>query len=384
MPINGSHTVWILGAGFSKSLGGPLLADLFRQEYQNDLKRVLPPELATELTWVQRLFNYGRDDEHLWEDAEDFLAYVEDAYGIDGSRKRSKIESVLRRARYDHGDISTKRWLLAGFKSYCEDPRRSVRWALAVECARFLEGVDGDERWGPYLRWAGTLNPELDTVITFNYDLVLDRLGGNLEVIRPEDVQLVGERYPVYERVPVFKLHGSVDWVGNTSDSGVALDGNVLKENTPRAIAAPGRTKNSWSTGLFAPLWKAAMRRFQTASAVVIVGYGFPKTDAEARMKLLDAIEGADAGQIKQVDLVLGPDDRPETRRVLELVRHRMGVSRRVIVSPRPPTLHNSAEHVALITQHPLWAEDFIGDYLRRTKVRSPLRVVSYDASDLS
>ena len=32
MAIGGGKTVWILGAGFSRALGGPLLADLFRPE----------------------------------------------------------------------------------------------------------------------------------------------------------------------------------------------------------------------------------------------------------------------------------------------------------------------------------------------------------------
>jgi hypothetical protein len=80
MPIH-EYTVWILGAGFSKSLGGPLLVDLFRQQARGDLEKVLGRPLATEVTWVQALFNYGKDIEHLWGDAEEFLAYTEAAHG---------------------------------------------------------------------------------------------------------------------------------------------------------------------------------------------------------------------------------------------------------------------------------------------------------------
>jgi hypothetical protein len=41
MAIGQGRTVWILGAGFSKSLGGPLLIDLFRQRRYEDLRDIL-------------------------------------------------------------------------------------------------------------------------------------------------------------------------------------------------------------------------------------------------------------------------------------------------------------------------------------------------------
>jgi hypothetical protein len=103
----------------------------------------------------------------------------------------------------------------------------------------------------------------------------------------------------------------------------------------------------------------------------VIVGYSFPKTDALARKSILDAID-RDIRQkevpVRQAHLVLGPDvDVPKNRRVLELMRHRMGHGRIVkIDEPGQPSPG------AVLNRHRLWAEDFLGDYSARTRENMP------------
>lgn len=50
MAIGEGRTVSILGAGFSKPLGGPLLADLFRQEAYDNLAELIGESRAAQLT----------------------------------------------------------------------------------------------------------------------------------------------------------------------------------------------------------------------------------------------------------------------------------------------------------------------------------------------
>jgi hypothetical protein len=371
MSIGDSPTVWILGAGFSKSLGGPLLVDLFRQEYAVDLAKVMGRDLANDLTWVQALFNHGRDQERLWENAEEFLAYVDSAYGIDAAqdtRQRATLEGIYTRAEYPFRPSERSGRMLndQAFGECLKGPLKAVRRALAAESSAFLLGLtDGDERWKPYRDWAGTLNPEMDSIITFNYDTVL-------ETLNPDrfGVPLPGTTGVERDKVPVFKLHGSWNWVFDLTTGSVSINDQAITTNLPIAIAAPGRAKARSVEATFRPLWRDAREKLRHAYCVVILGYGFPKTDAEARMELLAGIEEAVGGQAKQIEIVLGPDiARPEARRVLELVRHRTG-HRRVFVD-REPELRGRNERITIITQHPLWAEDFIGDYGRRT-TRTP------------
>jgi hypothetical protein len=360
------------GAGFSRALGGPLLGDLFRQQHAVDLAEVIGGALARELAWVQHLFNHGKEHEHLWQDAEEFLAFVDDASGSTAMPlKKARLKNLIDRAPYSPGPWRGSEYLGAdSFKSFSVDPRLSATWALAAECDLFLQDADtASESWKPYVEWAQSLNPEHDSIVTFNYDTVLERLGPNIfEIVRPEDPRIAhgastSERF---DKVPVFKLHGSASWAGVRDHAFVTLVDSPLKETAPRAIATPGRTKTAWVNQLLAPLWRAALRKIESAWTFAILGYGFPKTDAEAKMRILGAIERASPGTVKRLDLVLGPDTgRPEARRVLELVRRRMGHSRTVLVDERPDPRQSS---VAVVTQHPLWVEDFIGDYHSRTR----------------
>jgi hypothetical protein len=368
MAIGQLPTVWLLGAGFCKSLGAPLLADLFRQQYWGDLRKIMDEDLATSLTWVQAVFNHGRTREQLWENAEDFLAFVDAAYGErrpTPRRERAIIENVFERVLCPF-DPSGANHVLASnarFRACLADPLMTVRRALAVETTSFMSDLaERDERWKPYEEWARGLSPERDTVITFNYDLMLD----NLDPLRFQ-VVLPGDSV-ARDKVPVFKLHGSGNWVVDAHSKKIAIDNDAIRSDRQIAIAAPGRSKAESVSRLFQPIWRDAVARLTNAYNIVIVGYSFPKTDAAARLDLLAGIERATGGAVKQIEIVLGPDiNRPESRRVLELLRHRTG-HRRVFVDREPEFIYHRGEPITIITQHPLWAEDFVGDYGSRTR----------------
>jgi hypothetical protein len=329
--------------------------------------------MAVELAWVQRLFGRGRENEHLWNDAEEFLAYVHDALGpspaaIKAARLTGLVDRLGVRIDEDFPE-SEAVFDSASFRDFVSDPSSAARWALAAECELFLHGADTSaEAWKPYLDWARSLDPTFDTIVTFNYDCVLERLGPSIfDVVRPDDPRLTKGELPRFEKVPVFKLHGSTSWVGDLSDTSISLDGGPLERRTSRVLAPPGRMKATWANKMLAPLWRAALTKIQSAWSYAVLGYGFPKTDAEARMRLLAGISQSSPGQVKRLDLVLGPDTgRPEARRVLELMRRRMGHSRPVFIDAEPD--ERPPGSYALITQHPLWVEDFLGDYSARVR----------------
>jgi hypothetical protein len=375
MSIGEFPTVWIIGAGFSKALGGPLLADLFRPRHLTDLEKFVEGEsLAIDLRWVQSLFTHGRDKERLWENAEDFLAFVDSAYGDQadqGPDRKAILEEMYGRACevLPSREVGT-RLNDPSFDQCLADPRRSVRRALAEESSAFLKHANiTDEQWKPYREWARLLTPGRDSIITFNYDTLLEQLDR-------DRLQRVLPTQPLdASKIPIFKLHGSWDWHWDKRTKAISHNTLTILENLEIAIAAPGRAKAQSVKERFQPLWDRAFERMKHANSIVILGYGFPKTDAEARMALLDGIEGAAGGQVKQVEIVLGPDiNRPESRRVLELVRHRTG-HRRVFVDREPDFLYNKGEQISIVTQHPLWAEDFIGDYIKRTERKRLYRI---------
>lgn len=371
MAIGDGYTVWILGAGFSKSLGGPLLFDLFRQQVFEDLAKTIGEERATKVTWTQALFNFGLKT--YWADAEDFLSYAEAAFGNPPhATERAFLEGLLQRREFIerplNGPVPNR------FRPCWDDPLGAILHAFATETTEFLRDNATDrEQWRPYLDWAESLNPERDSVITFNYDPVIETV--NLELLGRgrEKFQVMLPNEPLKrDKVPALKLHGSVYWVMDRwGTAGVAWDNSAVEQGRAPLIAAPGRSKANLTSRILKPLWSEAHKRLAVAENVVILGYGFPKTDAEARAAILAALEQNQCGAtVRKVHLVLGPEvNLPGHRRVLELVRPRLGIARKKFVNKIPAAYRSvTTAHLGLVIQHPLYAEDFVGDYSSRTR----------------
>src|SRR5262245_2969562 len=100
MGESGTNRVWILGAGFSRSLGGPLLTDLLSQGEFLQLQARWG-DLAAECAPVVKAFQWGIQGAgpgrpNLWPNAEAFLEY------IGGAKPHSPAEAIIRVAAENH------------------------------------------------------------------------------------------------------------------------------------------------------------------------------------------------------------------------------------------------------------------------------------------
>ncbi|MCM2333470.1 MAG: SIR2 family protein [Anaeromyxobacteraceae bacterium] len=350
-----NQVVWVLGAGFSRSLGGPLLRDLLTEASYFNILAAFPgaeDRLGVASAWVRKLYNQHRylDEREprsrLWRDAEEFLELLDAAAS---------------------GSEPTKRRLLGlnGAPALGEDPikeaARAARRFVAAECSAFLKDADlTTERWQPYKKWLEGMSTPT-TVVTFNYDLVLEKLGaangGKLSVAVPGQVRPMG--------VDVLKLHGSVDWevTGDASPAFTAMGRDEFplecKDADQLVIASPGPTKQR-ITGLLSTLWRSAEAALEEAQAVVFVGYRFPPTDPDARHRLLAAL-ARNRQPYLAIHTVLGTDVSGEdSRRLLHLLRDAMRKDQREVAA-RGHRQKNSPPHRYNLVQHPMRAEDFIG-----------------------
>jgi len=350
--------VWILGAGFSKSLGGPLLDDLLQPDCLRRLGATFPRDgfpllhgpLPEAVVW---LFHYGRRfaagrrnsriwtdiGESLWRDAEDFLDFVDAAAASEKGPACATLDAILNHRREDlFGNGASA--------PNASEVRAMARRLIGAECSAFLQSADVEtERWGPYQRWMHGLVQSGDSIITFNYDLVLELLCRKLAHV---NVQLPGPR--TVHGVPVLKLHGSVNWrrIGTDRFEAQGLESAhcCRCESSELAIATPGRTKReiSWE---FDSLWAMAAKAIRNAEAVVFLGYRFPPSDAMARGEILGALKQNQT--TLPIHTVLGPDvNSADSARLQGLLRH-VGISR--------------------IHQQPLYVEDFLGVVARENIV---------------
>jgi hypothetical protein len=339
-------TVWILGSGFSAGLGGPLLNELLspsgkskvlsKYDSVRDEVDVIydtywqhHPELRNEVDKPGAIY---------WRHAEEFLDFIDEAATRSGPRT-TEFEGLGTK-------LSAK-----------EFHKRAVR-AVAAECL-FTEPMNlSSESWQPYRSWANGLTSN-DSIVTFNYDLVLERSyaeNGTAPhiVVMPEKRRLDGH-------TNIYKLHGSVDWrsINDGDDVEVRNASDILNDGQCPLIATPGPSKRLHAAGLLASVWKLALEAIRNADVIVFIGYRFPPSDSEARRTILGAIRESTRQEL-MVHTVLGPrtgdDDTVRLKAMLEAVlevsRGRPGQGMTWGGDVPPPWRY-------YIQAHTLYAQDF-------------------------
>jgi hypothetical protein len=263
-----AEVVWLLGAGFSKPLGGPLFTSFFSptvaawvsawgRKYR--APKIVPEEIVETYKRGQKL---GR-----WSDAEEFMALVEQAAEPSGDMAR----------HFWQGASAMQVVGQQGFESY----RNRVSTYAAVATSHFVPNADEkylSESWQPYERWIETLN-EHDSVITFNYDRVVETLQERAK-----------------RSVRLIKLHGGVP----LHDELVRA---VAENRGVPSILVPGHRKLIASHEEAKSEWEQAAAALRVADHLVIVGYSFPPSDSLAAAFVL---KNSAAGV---VSIVLGLDD---------------------------------------------------------------------------
>jgi hypothetical protein len=368
------RVVWVLGAGFSAALGGPMLRDLLGPGSEQNLHARFRRE-HFELLWdeaanaVRTLYLGGRD-EGLWGDAEAFLDYLDTAAE---DREPGTPNPHHERVTYVIGEMAE----VAKIKR----ARAAARRLVAAECSAFLEAVDTDrEQWQPFKTWSRSLTAN-DTVITFNYDRLVEMVSdahdkearrnntpmSRLSVLMPGHLD---DPNTWRGCTPVLKLHGSVDWkkqfvgqggprqiVVRKAEPLFALSGPELE----LAIATPGPSKKREADG-FGELWRLARKALGEADTIVFVGYRFPETDADAREQLLRAIgdNGSPDNKTRpkhlSLHIVLGRD-RDAAERLASLLRFVCKKDRDEL--PLDTTRAHAGDYRFRVTTHPLFAQDF-------------------------
>jgi hypothetical protein len=385
--------VWILGAGFSAGLGGPLLPSLLSRTLQQDIAVRYPDRAANPggRSWgdlhtraannVRSLYEYGLSDprlrspdcqqhhqESLWAHAEEFLDYVDTAAEQVASQDANSDKCRATRLT----EILSNKLQAKVSPSAI---RAAARRLIAAECCAFLEDFSpGSERVLPYMRWIKHLIAPGDTIVSFNYDRlveILDAANGARVVHtwlpNTDDADEPGV-------ATLLKLHGSVDWKKDPR--------GYIRKDDPRfamfggdrelAIATPGPGKLSESSQTFRGLWTRAGQELSTADAIVFIGYRFPETDAHARGELLQKIGAntVDAGtgerKLLPIHVVLGnsTDSERHSARLSSLLEFVCRAAGRVTTSAGgAPTV--SCPYFS-ISRHPLFAQDFLSVVRRK------------------
>lgn len=377
--------VWILGAGFSRSLGGPLMGDLLSLSARHLLltlyrQQISEPD-AQLIFWLYHCgagFPEGfpvadlemRSDRR-WHDAEDFLAVL-DAGDSDPAKEALISDVYAQLINSRHAALLRERYpsVFAGHR--LRQPHELLSLAkrvIAASCSGFLhrvtlESARAKERWLSYQQWLGLLGAT-DTIITFNYDRVIELLQPTLNgVTRSAFVAGVNEntedetRAAIAGRPSLLKLHGSVNWSlqGGRIHSH-EWDPALLNGSFELALATPGDGKMKMAGGTLQRLWNRAESALRDADVATLLGFRFPQADAFPRDRLLGALRENEKEHL-QVHVVLGPEQNADVRRVLALLRWPVRASQ--------ATFDQVADYSREVIAHSMWAEDFLSVWAGR------------------
>ncbi len=400
--MGNSLVVWVLGAGFSRALGGPLLPDLFDRRLWSRIGSVLADAGVDEdvqkkidelhdwfsACWTRsEFFGYQRFDDsnsprrdlvEAVTDAEEFLerleqlAAFENHYLGDGEPDATEAQKVAHSSlwlRVSGGAVgSVKR---RGDPNGCDAYAKAARVYVAAAVNGYIPDpatIKSSERWQPYRKWAKSLaNTDRrsieHSIVTFNYDTVVEEaffahqsdevkqgcrmsdFAGGLSLTAND-----------HHKTELIKTHGSVtfalendvrSWV-STKDVDVRKWKKYLRTPSQLLLHSPGTTKRS---GSLRQAWENARARLEQASDIIFVGYRFPPSDSRACIDLLDSIGNNSARngspeRLESIRIVLGPDiESVDVRRMSALIGHslrakgcRLDNSNASVVHPRSYT----------------------------------------------
>jgi len=305
------HTAIILGAGFSRPAGGPLLKELLNPDWydqgrlseqqQLELDALNQRLVQASTGTVERIFTEA------WTAARTGGRISTVLGTLDGNRILSTLQfhlaTVASKVRLRRG---TKLW--EGYKQF------------------FLSNYDRSKSL---------------TVITFNYDLLAEQIlddanfyfdtGGNSDFRLLDPRRRRGLTRHGSE-LPLLKLHGSVGWgvcrgCRTSEYSGDSVSVFEDPYAPVRRQLCPFCYRNMLEIGVVPPiqgkageirhmtsLWSRARKLVTRATEVIIIGYSLPETDVEARSLLRDA---AESGNLRKTTVVNGPGGASETLREL-------------------------------------------------------------------
>jgi len=359
------HNVFILGAGFSRDAGAPLIHDFLdrSREFFDDPDSALDEH---ERHQFGEVFRFKREVAKAREKFRIDLDDIEQLFGlVEMSHRLGTVESATRDATVyliaktlqlalhgTSGRADVRFTLKPGYggqaDSFLKYVRRSASGGDSFETdiythfALYLCGKYDDQRK------AGVRS---NTAITFNYDLVLDDAlrrveanpGYELQDARYEEMK-VG--YPV---VPLLKLHGSTNWAickcnqihvleeKATSDPSTFRSMPCRKCGEPglRLLLVPPSWDKSEYSEVMRPVWRKAVEAIQTATRICVIGYSMPEADAFFKFLLtLGLAENDHLYKLVVVDLL-----HPDTPNNIEVRWREMlegvFVSRRFVFNPR-------------------------------------------------
>jgi len=340
------HNVYILGAGFSRDAGAPLIHDFLdkaREFFDN-------PDSGLDLServQFEQVFKFKREVAKAREKFRIDLDDIEQLFGLVEMSHRLGSEPPAPRDATVYLIAKTLQLALVD-SSRRPRARMGLTPAYAAN-ASFINYVNRGQGGADifdtdiYTHFALLLSGRYDdprkvahrssTVITFNYDLVLDDA-----LARVDATPGYGLAEAVFDEpstsgtmVPLLKLHGSTNWAVcecnqiHVLGQKATADPEAFRSRRCcrcqrtglRLLLVPPSWDKSEYSGIMRPVWSKAVNAIKSATRICVIGYSMPETDAFFKFLLaLGLAENDRQYKLIVVDYVSGGSASPQQNNV--------------------------------------------------------------------
>ena len=266
------ESVYVVGAGFSAGLGYPLTSDL--------LFRV-----------------WGRLDRSLRRDLKRVIAFHHPTFEPDRFASYPNIEQVLSEMLINEKLFKASRHYEGNFTlQELRDLQRDLLLRIGDWFHDLSKKIDWNPGNGGWLhRFREIVFEENAVIVSFNWDLVLDRL------LFGEDLGKYSYRLGGGQRSVLLKPHGSLNWFegktgrflkGTKREEIFGRNGKTQvyaflpyrapvskKERIYTPLIVPPVHLKEFDMPIFTSLWKQTVTVLSRAKRVVFLGYSMPSTD---------------------------------------------------------------------------------------------------------
>lgn len=290
MDLVNNHNVYILGAGFSREAGMPLVSD-FLLRMRDSAEWLESQSRDKELKSVESVLAFRREASSAAYWAQLNLENIEELFSLASATPGAPKEDV--------------QVAISATIDYCASVNRSTPYYLWIKDANLTqafpvllkEEIDGHFSMPTYSYYAARLLGMLvdgkqkgrNTFISFNYDMLLEEALSQLGVPFSYAFGKQSVNYHPSSKcttdddaVRVLKLHGSVNWGKRNNESGRAFTIYGSYGELRGAQATPQIVPPTWSK-VFADqlqyVWDASIRALETATRIVVIGFSIPETD---------------------------------------------------------------------------------------------------------
>ncbi len=307
VPFETNHNVYLLGAGFSRAAGLPLVSD-FLFTMQRAARWCREMSRTEDLAAIHHVLELRLSAASACHRVRLNPDNVEDLFSLETAVNHDESLALIQRAisatihfcQSEYTGYPPVQLSLSGtFTSSTFGDRFSNRWT------KMSSAASEDSKWKVplydfFVGWltgllSGT-SAQRDTIITLNYDTLLDSallawghvpdygLPSNYPTATMAPATNPSGSYPTRA---LYKLHGSINWIETPDD---ATNVSILPVDMGSGFfETPVLVPPTWGKSFSRPLsqvWDAAAKALSTATRLVVIGFSMPETDIHMRYLL--------------------------------------------------------------------------------------------------